>query len=249
MSFRNTGMKRNLIYDVDVYCPPCLYYFNFSLSDTVMISGSCLNHISQEKCEAKTRKGSNNCLVSTMPFHNSSEDKESACNGDTGDKELIPRENTLEKEMATHSSSLYWKIPWTEEPGRKESDMTETLNTFTLLWTRLQVLFESSNQPLCEFFILYTYNFFNRILFTLYMLSPSSLIQNIFHCFIVHFIKMVAWRKFRKFGHRHLVTRSRTADLAGAVCRASVAQIFLKREGWELHLASQESFQAYAMLC
>ena len=27
-------------------------------------------------------------------------------------------EDTLEKEMATHSSTLAWKIPWTEEPGR-----------------------------------------------------------------------------------------------------------------------------------
>ena len=27
-------------------------------------------------------------------------------------------EDLLEKEMATHSSSLAWKIPWTEEPGR-----------------------------------------------------------------------------------------------------------------------------------
>ena len=26
-------------------------------------------------------------------------------------------EDTLEKEMATHSSILAWKIPWTEEPG------------------------------------------------------------------------------------------------------------------------------------
>ena len=26
-------------------------------------------------------------------------------------------EETLEKEMATHSSTLAWKIPWTEEPG------------------------------------------------------------------------------------------------------------------------------------
>ena len=26
-------------------------------------------------------------------------------------------ENSLEKEMATHSSILAWKIPWTEEPG------------------------------------------------------------------------------------------------------------------------------------
>ena len=29
--------------------------------------------------------------------------------------------NTLEKEMATHSSILAWKIPWTEEPGGPQS--------------------------------------------------------------------------------------------------------------------------------
>ena len=40
-------------------------------------------------------------------------------------------EDPLEKEMAIHSSTIAWKIPWTEEPGRlqpwgrKESDMTE----------------------------------------------------------------------------------------------------------------------------
>ena len=27
-------------------------------------------------------------------------------------------EGPLEKEMATHSSILAWKMPWTEEPGR-----------------------------------------------------------------------------------------------------------------------------------
>ena len=27
-------------------------------------------------------------------------------------------EDPLEKEMAAHSSTLVWKIPWTEEPGR-----------------------------------------------------------------------------------------------------------------------------------
>ena len=38
---------------------------------------------------------------------------------------------SLEKEMAAHSSTLAWKIPWTEEPdrlrpwGRKESETTE----------------------------------------------------------------------------------------------------------------------------
>ena len=28
------------------------------------------------------------------------------------------REDPLEKAMAPHSSTLAWKIPWTEEPGR-----------------------------------------------------------------------------------------------------------------------------------
>ena len=30
-------------------------------------------------------------------------------------------EDPLEKEMATRSSTLAWKIPWTEEPGRRQS--------------------------------------------------------------------------------------------------------------------------------
>ena len=33
----------------------------------------------------------------------------------------LGREDPLEKEMATHSSPLAWKIPWTEEPGRLQS--------------------------------------------------------------------------------------------------------------------------------
>ena len=30
-------------------------------------------------------------------------------------------EDPLEKEMAVHSSTIAWKIPWTEEPGRLQS--------------------------------------------------------------------------------------------------------------------------------
>ena len=30
-------------------------------------------------------------------------------------------EDTLEKEMATHSNILAWRIPWMEEPGRLQS--------------------------------------------------------------------------------------------------------------------------------
>ena len=33
----------------------------------------------------------------------------------------LDREDPLEKEMATHSSILAWRIPWTEEPGRLQS--------------------------------------------------------------------------------------------------------------------------------
>ena len=33
----------------------------------------------------------------------------------------LGQEDPLENEMATHSSALAWKIPWTEEPGRLQS--------------------------------------------------------------------------------------------------------------------------------
>ena len=33
----------------------------------------------------------------------------------------LGREDPLEKEMATHSSILAWRIPWTEEPGGLQS--------------------------------------------------------------------------------------------------------------------------------
>ena len=33
----------------------------------------------------------------------------------------VGREDPLEKEMATHSSILAWRIPWTEEPGGLQS--------------------------------------------------------------------------------------------------------------------------------
>ena len=47
----------------------------------------------------------------------------------------LHREDPLEKGMATHSSILNWRIPWTEEPGRlqsvgvtKQPDTTERLD-------------------------------------------------------------------------------------------------------------------------
>ena len=52
-------------------------------------------------------------------------------------------EDPLEEGMATHSSVLAWRIPWTEEPGRlqlwggKGSDTTEATNTTC---TKIKVL-------------------------------------------------------------------------------------------------------------
>ena len=39
--------------------------------------------------------------------------------GDLGS--ILGQENPLEEEMATHPSTLAWKIPWTKEPGRLQS--------------------------------------------------------------------------------------------------------------------------------
>ena len=54
-------------------------------------------------------------------FPGSSDGKASTCNaGDQGSK-FLGWNDPLEKEMATHSRTLAWKIPWMEEPGRLQS--------------------------------------------------------------------------------------------------------------------------------
>ena len=62
----------------------------------------------------------------------------SAKGGDIRDTSLIPGlGRSLEEGMATPSSILAWRIPWTEEPGglqstgSQESDTTEVTSTHT----------------------------------------------------------------------------------------------------------------------
>ena len=69
-----------------------------------------------------------------MGFPDGSDSKAPACL--VGDLGSIPRsEAPLEKEMATHSGILAWKIPWMEKLvgyspwGRKELDTTELLHS------------------------------------------------------------------------------------------------------------------------
>ena len=64
--------------------------------------------------------------------------KESACNaGTSGDPGSIPGSRyPLEVKMATHSSTLAWRIPWTEEPGEQHSIGSQS-------WTWLKCLSSS----------------------------------------------------------------------------------------------------------
>ena len=71
----------------------------------------------------------------------------------------LGQEDPLEKEMATHSSTLAWKIPWTLEHGtlqswgRKELDTTERLHfTYTshLTWTPVFNPASTSHLPITQ---------------------------------------------------------------------------------------------------
>ena len=56
----------------------------------------------------------------TLGLPGGSDGKESACNVGDWVRSLV-WEDPLEEGMATHSSILAWRIPWTEEPGRLQS--------------------------------------------------------------------------------------------------------------------------------
>ena len=66
-------------------------------------------------------------------------------------------EDSLEKEMATHSSTLAWKIPWTEDPcrlqsmGCKELDTTEPFHFTSLILNIIHCLSASMIFP-CKYF-------------------------------------------------------------------------------------------------
>ena len=47
----------------------------------------------------------------------------------------LGREDPLEKEMATHSSILAWRIPWREEPGRQQSTGSQRVGLPSLSFT------------------------------------------------------------------------------------------------------------------
>ena len=67
----------------------------------------------------------------------------------------LGQEDTLEKGMATHSSILAWRIPWTEEPGglqsmgHQELDTTERLHFHLSLSLYLHILIGMISSVMC----------------------------------------------------------------------------------------------------
>ena len=48
--------------------------------------------------------------------------------------QVLGQEDPLEKGMATHSSILAWKTPWTEEPGRLQSMGLQREGIYVLIY-------------------------------------------------------------------------------------------------------------------
>ena len=53
--------------------------------------------------------------------------------GDMRDIRSLGQEDPLEEEMATHSSILAWRIPWTEEAGGLQSIGSQRMHTLKIL--------------------------------------------------------------------------------------------------------------------
>ena len=89
-------------------------------------------------------------------------------------------EDPLEKEMATHSSTLAWKIPWTEEPGCKDSDTTEQLQNHGFGENIVQrwVLFYAPYQRIYDINITYNWGW----------AVPASFL----HCEVTPFLSQVS---------------------------------------------------------
>ena len=115
----------------------------------------------------------------------------------------LGRENALEKEMATYSSVLAWKIPWTEEPGGLQSVGSQSQTRLSTQQMRLQGLWLPVEVHLYQ------------------GLAPtdSSELHRIVSCIILRllwsqwFITVLAHTKFKKPESRLLGEISITSDM------------------------------------
>ena len=102
----------------------------------------------------------------------------------------LGREDPLEKEMATHSSTLAWKIPWMEEPGRLPSTGSQRVGhdwvtLLTYICKVLSAVSETLYVPMLAFinyckFLLYPLCFYlhwqDSLIKTLYIIYTSFIL-------------------------------------------------------------------------
>ena len=93
---------------------PSLLAPNFSFSHAGLPGGL------QKETEFRFIQTFNTFLFCLLDFPGGSDSKASAYNAETRAQSL-GWEDPLEKEVATHSGILTWKIPWMEEPGRLQT--------------------------------------------------------------------------------------------------------------------------------
>ena len=79
----------------------------------------------KESRQSKSKECQLHCLQTTLGFLGGSVVKNQPAMLETGVRPLCG-EDPLEKEMATHSSILAWKMPWTEKLGRLQSMGSQT---------------------------------------------------------------------------------------------------------------------------
>ena len=80
----------------------------------------------------------------------------------------LGREDPLEKEMATHSSILAWRIPWTEEPGGLQSTGSQRVGHDSLYW----LLRSEQRDPTFSYNTFFIHNTGFFVLCTLYWILP-----------------------------------------------------------------------------
>ena len=98
---------------------------------------------------ANRRKLFSNVFGMCVGFPGGSNSEESACStGNTEDEDSIPGlERSPEEGMATHSSILAWRIPWTEEPSRLQSMGSQRVKNDEQL--TLIFIWNTCNKNLC----------------------------------------------------------------------------------------------------
>ena len=109
-------------------------------------------------------------------------------------------EHPLKKEMATHSSILAWRIPWTEEPGGLQSTGWQRVgHNWATSVQFVDCLTLSSNVSFYRYFskalllIVNSTRPVPRLNMVLKVLSPITLVFFL-HCILYHYVYVIIWR-------------------------------------------------------